>query len=259
MENATAIFYAYDLFTKRTLGEGLIAHETAHQWFGDAVTEREWGHLWLSEGFATYFATLWTRESRGEAAQRAELRQIRDQVLADSVVARRPVLDTAQTDYLALLNANSYQKGGFVLHMLHRRLGDSAFFGGLRAYYAAHRHGTALTDDLRRALERSSGQDLGRFFDQWTRRPGVAEPTVGWAHDAQGGSVSLLVLQPAERPYELPLTVLVTERGGGQRRLEVTVPAEPRATIALPGRFAEKPVSIVFDPDAVLLARIGPL
>jgi aminopeptidase N len=258
MENATAIFYAYDLFPTRRMTEGLIAHETAHQWFGDAVTEREWGHLWLSEGFATYFAALWTQKSRGDSAYRAEMETIRQQVLADSVVARRPVIDTAQTNYLALLNANSYQKGGFVLYMLHRQLGDSAFFRGLRGYYVHHRHGNALTDDLRAELEHSSGRQLGPFFDQWLRRPGVAAPSIGWAYDAADSTISLSVIQDAPRgAYELPLTVVVTERTGERRRVEVMVPAEARAAIALPGRFPSRPASVAFDPDHLLLARIA--
>jgi aminopeptidase N len=258
MENASAIFYAYDLFPTRRLSEGLIAHETAHQWFGDAVTEREWGHLWLSEGFATYFAALWTQKSRGDSAFHAEMAEIRRQVLADSVVARRPVLDTAQTNYLALLNANSYQKGGYVLYMLNRQVGDEAFFRGLRSYYAKYQHGNALSDDLRVEVERSSGRTLGQFFDQWLRRPGVAEPKIGWAHDATDGTISLLVLQDSPGgAYELPLTVLVTERSGEQRRVEVTIPAQGRATIALPGRFPARPALLTFDPDHFLLARIG--
>lgn len=257
MENASAIFYAYDLFPTRRMTEGLIAHETAHQWFGDAVTEREWGHLWLSEGFATYFAALWTQKSRGDSAFRAEMETIRQQVLADSVVARRPVIDTAQTNYLALLNANSYQKGGFVLYMLHRQLGDSAFFRGLRSYYVHHRNGNALSDDLRAELELTSGHPLGQFFDQWLRRPGVAEPSIGWAFNAADSTISLSVIQESPRgPYELPLTVVVTERTGEQRRLEVMVPAQPRASIALPGRFSNRPATVAFDPDHLLLARI---
>jgi aminopeptidase N len=257
MENASAIFYAYELFPTRKMNEGLIAHETAHQWFGDAVTEREWGHLWLSEGFATYFAALWTRKSRGDSAFHAEMATIRQQVLDDSVVARRPVIDTAQTNYLALLNANSYQKGGYVLYMLHRQLGDSAFFRGLRSYYVNHRNGNALTDDLRAELERSSGRSLGQYFDQWLRRPGVATPSIGWAHDATDSTVSLLVLQDSSRAYELPLTVLITERSGEQRRVEVAIPAQARATVTLPGRFPARPASLTFDPDHFLLARIG--
>jgi aminopeptidase N len=260
MENASAIFYADQLFANRTLDEGIIAHETAHQWFGDAVTEREWGHLWLSEGFATYFAALWTRRAHGEAPFRAAMSTIRDQILADSVVATRPVLDTAQTDYLALLNANSYQKGGYVLFMLHQRLGDAAFFGGLRDYYVAFRDRNATTDDLRHALERSSGQSLRQFFDQWLTRPGVAEPAIGWAWDSSTATVSLLVLQERTRgAYELPLAVSVAEGPGVTRTLQVMIPAERRATVLLPGRFVRKPTSLAFDPDTQLLARIAKL
>jgi aminopeptidase N len=258
MENASAIFYASNLFPTHRMNDGLIAHETAHQWFGDAVTEREWAHLWLSEGFATYFATLWTRASRGDSAYRAELAAIRRQVLTDSVVRVRPVIDTAQTRYLELLNANSYQKGGYVLAMLHRQLGDSAFFGGLRAYYAGHRDGTVLTADLRRELEKSSGRSLATFFDQWLRRPGVPALTVGWAYDSSAARVTMLVLQDTTHgAYELPLVVELADAAGRRQRFDVEVPAASRVELALPARFAVRPVSIVFDPDAFLLARIA--
>ena len=97
---------------------------------------------------------------------------IRAQVMADSVVAVRPVIDTLQRDYLALLNANSYQKGGYVLFMLHREIGDEAFRAGLRSYYAKHRDGNALTDDLRREMETAAGHSLtrGRRSRSPTRR-----------------------------------------------------------------------------------------
>ena len=257
MENASAIFYDDELFANRTLKDGLIAHETAHQWFGDAVTEREWGHVWLSEGFATYFAALWTQFVRGDAAYRAEMAAIRRQIFADPVVAERPVLDTAQTNYLALLNANSYQKGGYVLYMLHQQLGDSAFFAGLRSYYATYRHRTALSDDLRRELERSSHQSLGQFFEQWLRRPGVAEPAIGWAYDATAGTVSVRVVQESPRgAYELSIPVLVTDASGGSTRVMVTIPAEVHATVVLPAHFTARPRALTFDPDERLLARI---
>src|SRR5947207_15132404 len=112
MENATAIFYADEAFRTGRMNEGLIAHETAHQWFGDAVTEREWAHLWLSEGFATYLAALYTQHSRGDSAFRAEMSGTRRTVLNAAVVAQRPVIDSSETTLTALLNANSYQNGG---------------------------------------------------------------------------------------------------------------------------------------------------
>jgi aminopeptidase N len=260
MENATAIFYADKLFTDHSKDDGIIAHETAHQWFGDAVTEREWAHLWLSEGFATYFAALWTRHAHGERAFRQEMSAMREQILADSVVAVRPVIDTAQTNYLELLDANSYQKGGYVLYMLHQQLGDSAFFGGLRDYYGTFRDRSALTGDLRHALERSSGRPLRQYFDQWLTRPGVAEPAIGWAWDARTATVSLFVLQErTSGAYELPLTVKVNDASGATRMIHVVIPGERRTTVALPGQFTQRPASLAFDPDSLLLARIGKL
>ena len=167
---------------------------------------------------------------------------IRREVLEDSVVEARPVLDTAQREYLALLNANSYQKGGYILSMLHGQLGDSAFFGGVRAYYAAHRDGNALTDDLRCALERASGQDLRQFFDQWLRRPGVAEPRIGWAWDAARGTITLLVLQPSDgAAFELPLPS--PSRRHRARSAASRWPSRRRHARrwTLPGRFAARP------------------
>ena len=260
MENATAIFYDGRLFPDERVTDDLLAHEMAHQWFGDAVTEREWAHLWLSEGFADYFAALWDRHARGDSAFRSTLENFRTKILADSTVATRPVIDTTQRDYMSLLNANSYDKGAFVLSMLHRQLGDSAFFRGVRSYYLAHRHGNAVSDDLRLALEQSSGRSLRQFFDQWLRRPGWAEPVVGWAYDPSTGTVSVLALQEGKfGAYALPLAVDLTDADNVKHHLVVDIPAEPRATVPLPGRFPRRPVALDFDPDSALLARISRL
>ena len=173
------------------------------------------------------------------------------------MVATRPVIDTAQTNYMSLLNANSYDKGAFVLSMLHHELGDSAFFRGVGSYYLAHRHGNAVSDDLRVELERSSGRALAPFFDQWLRRPGWAEPAIGWAYNASAGTVSVFALQEGKfGPYALPLTVVVTDAENVAHRSVVNLPAEPRATVPLPGHFSRRPASISFDPDSTLLARI---
>jgi aminopeptidase N len=105
----------------------------------------------------------------------------RGQILADTgAVAKRPVIDTIETNLTALLNANSYQKGGWTLHMLRRLVGDSAFFRGVRQYYAEHRHGTAVTDDFRRAVEATSGQRHDRSAGSGAD-DGAAATTPGWA------------------------------------------------------------------------------
>ncbi len=256
MENPSAIFYFDRAFrTPNGASEGLIAHETAHQWFGDAVTEREWAHAWLSEGFATFFAALWTQRAHGDSAYAAELAQMRAQVIAAPVVAQRAVIDSVETDPNALLNANTYQKGGFVLSMLREQLGDSAFFGGVRAYYAAHRHANAMTQDLQLALERSSGQPLGWFFDQWLRRPGWAEVRTSWTWDAASGRLTLTAEQGTRfGAYRLPVTVEVTDSTGVRQRVTVLLEARERQSIILPGLFRAAPTSVTCDPTRRLLA-----
>lgn len=257
MENAGAIFYADRLFRRQDgVSVGLIAHESAHQWFGNAVTEREWGHLWLSEGFATYFAALYTRHAFGDSAFRAEMAGIRQTILRAPAVAERPVLDTAQTDLMGLLNANSYQKGGFVLHMLRTEVGDSAFFRAIRAYYQAHVHKTALTDDLREAMERETGRDLTWFFDQWLRRPGFPELTLKWEHDRATGSLAVVVTQ-GERfaPFRIPLRVEVVDVSGRQTHLVIDVPEQRTTRITVPGRWVEPPFAIRPDPLVEMLGE----
>jgi aminopeptidase N len=260
MENASAIFYDERLFRDRVMTVGLIAHETAHQWFGDAVTAREWPHLWLSEGFATYFSALWTERSQGDSAFRAQMAATRAQILADSsAVPRRPVIDTIETNLTALLNANSYQKGAWTLHMLRRVVGDSAFFRGIRQYYAAHRHGTAVTDDFRRAVEATSGRHLDWFFDQWLRRPGYPTPVLTWDYDSTASRVAVTVDQERARfgAYRFPLTLAVHDASGAVRRVLIEVAAQPRTTVELPFAVAARPARVVPDPDVDLLARFG--
>ena len=256
MENASAIFYADGPFHRGGVNEGTIAHETAHQWFGDAVTEREWPHLWLSEGFATYFAALWTEHARGADAFRDDMSRIRQAILDDTAsVTRRPVVDSIETNLLALLNVNSYQKGGFVLHMLRHVVGDSAFFGGIRGYYAAHVNDNALTDDLQHAMEASSGRPLGWFFDQWLRRPGYAELSTSWRVDSSG--VVRLTIDQNGRfgAHRFPLDVAITEADGTTRRVTVDVPATKHVEIELPGRYSAVR-KLVVDPNVWLLAKI---
>ena len=258
MENASAIFYADAPFRTNSVNEGTIAHETAHQWFGDAVTERDWPHLWLSEGFATYFAGLWTRAARGDSAFRVQMDRVRATILADTIaVTKRPVIDTIETNLLALLNRNSYEKGGFVLHMLRSQVGERAFFDALRAYYAKHRHATAVTDDLRAEMEAASKQDLGWFFDQWLRRPGYPEISATWEYDSTAHEVVVGVTQAARfGAFKFPLTVAVVDSAGTAHRAtqQILAVGEGAQRIRIPS--PTKPMRVTLDPDVALLARL---
>jgi aminopeptidase N len=258
MENASAIFYADNLFKRRNMTEGLIAHETAHQWFGDAVTENEWPHVWLSEGFATYFSALWTEHAYGDSAFRADLTRMRQGAIGPAIAAEKAVVDTTLSDVSKVLNSNVYPKAGFTLHMLRREIGDSAFFRGIRSYYMKYRHGNALTQDLMHEFERASGQSLGWFFDQWFWRAGFAELTIAWKYDAARQRVVLDVDQRARfMPYRVKMAVDLVDAAGAVRRAYVTIPAEPRSVVEVPLDAAAAPARVVLDGDVGVLGTVA--
>ena len=258
MENASAIFYSDEGFRRRSMTDEVVAHETAHQWFGDAVTERDWPHLWLSEGFATYFAALWTRAARGDSAFHQQMARVRDAVLTDTVsVPKRPVIDTIETNLLALLNRNSYEKGGFVLHMLRGQVGERAFFDAIHGYYAKHRHATAVTDDLRAEMERVSRQSLGWFFDQWLRRPGYPEVSAAWSYDPGAHEVVIGVTQSGRfGAFQFPVTVAALDSTGALHRATLRMTATTGTTQQLRIPLATMPAGVVLDPDVELLAAL---
>ena len=257
MENAGAIFYADALFKPGSPNESLIAHETAHQWFGDAVTEGEWPHVWLSEGFATYFAALYAEHAHGDSALRREMAGIRTKLLASSITTEKAVVDTTLDDLRRVLNTNVYEKAGFTLHMLRREIGDSAFFRGIRAYYLAHRHGNALTGDLQQAFETTSGRSLDWFFAQWLRRPGYADVTARYAWQASTKRLMLTVTQGTRvPPYRLSLAIDVTDQTGVTKHTRVMVPAAKTSTLAIPVTLSAAPRVVVLDADVSILGYI---
>jgi aminopeptidase N len=257
MENASAIFYSDQAFKRRSVGEGLIAHEIAHQWFGDAVTESEWPHVWLSEGFASYFAPLWTEYSQGDSAFLAAMQQVRNGALRGEVAAQKAIVDTTLNNVARVLNSNVYQKAGFTLHMLRREIGDSAFFDGIRNYYAKYKHKTALTRDFQSEVEATAGRPLGWFFEQWFHRAGFAELTIDWRHDASQGRVLLDVVQGTRfPPYRVKVAVDMVAADGSVRRSIVEVPAQQSATIALPLSAAQAPARVIVDADVGVLGTV---
>jgi aminopeptidase N len=252
MENASAIFYTdQGLASGRNL-EGTVAHETAHQWFGDWVTEADWPELWLSEGFATYFGHLFFEHADGEAAFRALMEEDRREYLA-SEVTDRPVIDRDQQDLFALLNDNSYQKGGWVLHMLRGILGDDVFFRGIRSYSGRYGGGNATSDDLRSVMEAVSGKDLAWFFHQWLEEPGYPVLGTDWSYDPDAKMVNVTVTQtqPAEWPtFRLPLEVEVVSSSGAPQRHRVEL---GQRVEHLSFEATAAPKAVVLDPDGWVL------
>jgi aminopeptidase N len=185
-----------------------VAHETAHQWFGDAVTQDDWHHLWLSEGFATYFAALWLRHADGDSAFRAELLRGADAVVA-SKATERPILDTLATDLMGLLNSNNYPKGAWVLHSLRGLIGDSAFTAGIRDWYRTYRDSSALSSDFARIMGRAAGQDLEWYFRQALLQPGYPKLDIAWRHEGRRLTLTIRQVQPeAWGRFRLPGLVI---------------------------------------------------
>jgi len=245
MENSTAIFYDENAYRRRSVNEGTVAHETAHQWFGDAITEREWTHLWLSEGFATYFAALWAEHLGGDSALRAEMKGEADGIFK-SQSTNRPIVDSSD-NLLRLLNSNNYNKGAWVLHSLRGLVGDSAFFQGIRTYYARYRDSTVMSEDFQREMERASGQDLGWYFRQALHQPGYPKLELSSRFDA--GSKSLVLTVKQTQPdswglYRLPGYEVLID--GLLVRMEV----DGRVSTYTFDQFTAAPKLIEADPNA---------
>ena len=249
MENAGAIFYDEGGVTGTRANAATVVHEVVHQWFGDLVSETDWPHLWLSEGFATYLTHVYAERTRGAQALRDGLARDRARIVAFAAEnPQRMLVDTTFADPMELLNAYSYQRGGWTLHLLRRRVGDEAFFAGLRLYLARHADANATTADLEAALEETSGQDLTAFFQTWTRRTGVPRVDAAW-RVAAGQTV--VTLRQSGVPYAFPLTVEATDAAGQTVRVAADVAGNE--TVA---RFPFAAASVALDPDVEALADL---
>ena len=245
-EHASAILYGETVVNGKPATD-LVAHEIAHQWFGDSVTEKDWDDVWLSEGFATYFTLLATEHFEGRDALVAGLERARKAVAAaqekqpGQAVIHRNLADPAN-----VLNRLVYQKGAWVLHMLRGLMGTEHFWAGIRTYYARHRDGNASTDDFREAMEQQHGTGLGWFFDQWLRRPGSPTVKGGWKYDAATRRLIVTLEQTqAGEPFRLPLELGVQDT---IERVEMTAKHQ---SFELP--LEKAPIAVALDPGLWIL------
>ncbi|RVU01317.1 M1 family peptidase [Mucilaginibacter limnophilus] len=248
MENAGAIFYYENSVGAKDV-EALVAHEIGHQWFGDAATEKGPAHVWLSEGFATYMAHHWHEHKYGADSLHKRLQQDKKLIFGFERTRKTPIVDTTRvTDYMDLLNPNSYQKAAWVLHMLRLKLGDEVFWTGVRKYYATYMNGNASTENFIAVMEKVSGQNLKQFFKQWLYTPLHPRLRITWNTDKTNHGPHVRVEQLQEVPYELPLQIMIGDTGYNlnvkNKVLDVQL-APPTKTGAL-----------VADPKGELLAEI---
>lgn len=249
MENASCIFYFENSVNSKDI-ESLMAHEIAHQWFGDNVTEQDWPQLWLSEGFATYMTDLYLENKYGEDSLKSLLRKQREEVIGFSKKHKMPVVDTTESKHLMrLLNANSYQKGAWVLNMLRRKLGDDLFWKGIRAYYKTYYKRNANTTDLEKIFEQVSHQNLQIFFKQWLYSPCEPILNIDWKYDQSKRSVTLNIKQAQDQLFEFPLEIGFVN---GNKTVIKTFGIKEKTTkkVVL---LKEEPEKIIVDPNVHLL------
>jgi aminopeptidase N len=261
MENTTATtLYEHVLLDERAAldvtSTDLVAHELAHQWFGDYVTCRDWSHAWLNEGFATYCEHLEREQRLGRDEYDYGVAGDVDTYLSEAGSRyQRPIVCRDYEEPIDLFDRHLYEKGGLVLHMLRRELTDDVFFEGARRYLARHAFGIVETNDLMRALEEVSGRSLERFFDQWVYRPGHPELTCKVSYDDGLLSVALKQGQKTgdTAVFALPVEIEVLSADGARsRHHKLMTDAHDVLTV----RLDQRPKYVGFDPEQRLVGKV---
>lgn len=256
MENAGNIFYYENSVSDQmssAKNESLVAHEIAHQWFGNSASERDWHHVWLSEGFATYFTHLYNEFTYGRDKMAADLREDRKTVLDFYKQEKLPIVFTKlPTDLLSILSPNSYQKASWVLHMLRNEVGNEAFWRGVKLYYNTYKNGNATTEDFSRIMEQASGKNLSTFFNQWLNRPGQPLLTFQWAYNAKTQTIEGSVEQvQAGEPFKTPLEIGIYDHSMNLIKVETVQLSEKKSTFSF--KTDKKPLKLILDPATNLL------
>ncbi len=255
-EHQTLPSYGAALITGDHKNDAILAHELAHQWFGDFVSVRSWSDVWLNEGFATYAAALWQERWGGTAAYHAAM------AAADRAEFAGSLYIPDSTDLAAMFTTTTFEKASWVLHMLRHVLGDAAFFGALRDYLREYGGGNATTADFERVCERRYGRSLAWFFQEWvygTSRPIYA---VGWTSAATGGGAAAghtvrLTIQQLQRdapPFTMPVDVTVHTTDGNVRSTLRDSLGAQSFMLVVPGQ----PTAVTLDDGDWILKRVAP-
>ena len=214
-----------------------LAHELAHQWWGQAVGWKNYHEQWISEGFAQYFAAMYAEKERPGAVLGNLLRQMRHTAIG-CPTRGRCISAIASATSAATTRSSArvvYNKGAMVLHMLRRLVGDEQFFAGLRAFYAQWKFQKAGTDDFRVAMEKVSGRDLKRFFETWVY--GTEIPTVKFAYHVGRPDAKVQFEQRGDA-VDVPITVTVKYADGSSEDMVVALGDVTERTLPLKGACA---------------------
>lgn len=264
----SATIFAKETENIRT-SQGLDAHELAHQWFGDYVTCKDWSHLWLNEGFATYYTHLYQGHAHGhEMLQYGLYRDATNRILKEKD-DKKPIVYKGYKNAMEQFDYRSYPKGSWVLHMLRSQLGPDLYRRCIKAYLEKHALTSVVSDDLRQVFEEQSGQTLDRFFDQWLYRPRHPDLkiTFKWLLEEQLAKVTIEQTQPVDDRsplFELPATLrfVVAEKNsandgekGGEKNIDHKIlVSKAKEDFYFP--LSAKPRIVRFDPDYTILADV---
>lgn len=238
--------------------DNLVAHELAHQWFGDLMTCKDWGELWLNESFATYFATLWQEHDKGWNEAAWTRHREAKSYLSEDKRYRRPIVSYRYNRPGNMFDRHSYPKGGRVLHMLRFELGDERFWQAIRRYTEMNQFRTVETADFRRAIEDATGEGMNWFFDQWLYHGGHPEFDVAWQWDAEAKTVRVTVKQLQKVDDMTPLFRSSVE-------IEVATPDHEKVHRVVVSKAEEtfhfaspqRPTRVCFDPNDWVLKTLN--
>ena len=248
LENAGTISYNEKLINGKGEIQGLMAHEIAHQWFGNSATENSWNHVWLSEGFATYFSILYQESVEGDEKRKIELIKDREEVIAYFQENPSPIVDLTISDPKKVLNRNTYQKGGWVLNMLRHSLGDEVFWRGIQTYYQTYMDGNAMSEDFQSVMEQASGEDLESFFKQWLYEKGY--PELKWRWKYRNGTLKIDVDQKQKQHvFKFPVEFGIIQDGD----MKIKSFYVDKRSNSFELKMTEKPDDVLIDPEIWLL------
>jgi aminopeptidase N len=266
MENITSATLNRRLLHDQTAepnysSEELIAHEMAHQWFGDYVTCKTWAHIWLNEGFATYMTDLWIEHKYGEDRFRFR-RYNENNKYFDNELKAEPLdsvkLDTLNEIPVELEGDKAYERGAAVLNMLRFYLGDKAFEKGLRNYLETNGSKAVETKDFEKAMSEASGRNLTQFFREWIYGAGFPVFNINYYWDQNNKKLELKVYQmqemlPAVGLFHVPVLVEITTRDGV--KLDTISITRREQTFKLD--CSDKPYMVRFNKNDWILCRVN--
>ncbi len=233
--------------------DDLISHELGHQWFGDLVTCKDWGNVWLNEGFATFLETIWTEAHFGKDQADYERWNNAKEWIESNNLWNKPIV-RHDFDDSSEFDENAYNKGGWVLYMLRHQMGEETFYRGIKHYLEVNRGKNVVTADLGKAIEEASHTNVDQFFSQWLYGAGAPKFDLSYSYDGEKHQVVLNVKQTQKVEgrvglFRVPVEVEITT-ASGPKLYNVTV-AKEKQTFSLPAESA--PLMVLFDKGGHIL------